>query len=236
MAGGGGGAEGSKADYVRTILDAIACFEKEEEATGTRLHTRLILSVDRRNTPAEALDVVDLCRAFGPQSPAGVGRGRVVGIDLCGDPAATAGIAALGPAFAAARAIPGLGVTLHFAEAASSGSDAELLLLLGWRPDRLGHVIHVSDAVRRAIVAAAGIGLELCLSCNVHAGMVSGGFEAHHFGEWWKVDECVVALCVRRTPFFPRLLPSSPSLCDGLQMLTLGKDGRCWCLRESPVQ
>ena len=145
-----------------------------------------------------------------------------VGIDLCGDPSRR-GIEALAPAFEEARAVSGLGITLHFAEAKCSSSDEELDMLLAWRPDRIGHVIHISDAVRSAIVARGGLGLELCLSCNVHAGLVSGGFEGQyvvsfllvslrdlvgspwqntdscrgsHFGEWWRVEDCIVTLGV----------------------------------------
>jgi adenosine deaminase len=105
-----------------------------------------------------------------------LGRG-VVGIDLCGNPAVPLD-PALGPIFQEARRVPGLGMTLHFAEAECSASDAELDMLLGWRPDRIGHVIHVSDRVKRNIVGRPGLGLELCLSCNVHAGMIHGGFES----------------------------------------------------------
>lgn len=102
----------------------------------------------------------------------------VVGLDLCGDPSVTS-IAHLGPVFAEARrTLPELGITLHFAEAETSSTDEELMMLLAWRPDRLGHVIHVSERVREAIIARGGVGLELCLSCNVHAGMVCGGFES----------------------------------------------------------
>ena len=87
--------------------------------------------------------------------------------------------------------------TVHFAEAESSASAAELRTILGWAPDRLGHVIHVPEPVKREIAAARpGLGLELCLSCNVHARMIVGGFEAHHFGEWWRVDGAVVVPCV----------------------------------------
>ena len=81
-----------------------------------------------------------------------------------------------------------------------SAADDELDTLLGWAPDRLGHVIHVPDHVRRRIAATPGIGLELCLSCNVHAKMVAGGFEAHHFREWWRVEDVVVVPCVSLPP------------------------------------
>ncbi|KAG6364353.1 hypothetical protein INS49_005954 [Diaporthe citri] len=179
-----------KEGYVEAILAVIREYEASSSGNGkaTQLHTRLILSVDRRNTPSEAAEVVSLARRLQPLG--------VVGVDLCGDPL-RGGVEALQPAFEAARGIPGLGVTLHFAEAEASGSDAELLMMLReWRPHRIGHVIHLSDAVKREVAAyPGGLGLELCLSCNVRAGMVSGGFEGHHFGEWWKVDECTVVLC-----------------------------------------
>lgn len=175
----------SKEGYVEAILDVIREYEASSSSsssssgngTTTQLHTRLILSVDRRNTPAEAAEVVSLAHRFQPRG--------VVGVDLCGDPL-RGGVEALQPAFEAARDVPDLGVTLHFAEAEASGSDAELMMMLReWRPRRIGHVIHLSDAVKREVAAyPGGLGLELCLSCNVRAGMVSGGFEGHHFGEW----------------------------------------------------
>ncbi|KAH6636347.1 hypothetical protein F5144DRAFT_176093 [Chaetomium tenue] len=177
----------TEAGYVQTILDAIAEYEREppRSENGAGLRTKLILSIDRRHAPAQAARVLALAKQF-------LGRG-VVGIDLCGDPA-TPLDPALSPIFEEARRVPGLGMTLHFAEAECSASDAELDMLLGWRPDRIGHVICVSDRVRRGIMERPGIGLELCLSCNVHAGMVCGGFEGHHFGEWWRIQETVVTL------------------------------------------
>ena len=186
----------SKEGYVEAILAVIREYESSSHQAATaataaaaaasasggggaapQMHTRLILSVDRRNTPAEAAEVVDLARRLRPLG--------VVGVDLCGDPL-RGGVDALQPAFESARRVPGLGVTLHFGEAEASGSDSELLMMLRrWRPHRIGHVIHLSDAVKREVAAyPGGLGLELCLSCNVRAGMVSGGFEGHHFGEW----------------------------------------------------
>lgn len=227
----------SKEGYVEAILEVIREYESSQDtAAAAALHTRLILSVDRRNTPAEAAEVVSLAQRLQPRG--------VVGVDLCGDPL-RGGVEALQPAFEAARSIPGMGVTLHFAEAEASGSDAELLMMLReWRPHRIGHVIHLSDAVKREVAAyPGGLGLELCLSCNVRAGMVSGGFEGHHFGEWcefscflyvegirgfWslfvfaklmqkvftgKVDECTVVLCVSDYPV--SLFPSHSAKIDG---------------------
>lgn len=172
----------SKAGYIQTVLDAIALAEQENPT----IHVRLILSMDRRNTLAEAEEVVRLCKKFMPSG--------VVGIDLCGDPA-QGDVSLFTPAVQAAKDA-GLNVTIHFAEAECSASDAELDTIMSWYPDRLGHVIHVPERVKQLITSRKGIGLELCLSCNVHAKMIVGSFEAHHFGEWWQVDGPIVVPCV----------------------------------------
>lgn len=161
----------SAEEYVSILLDAIAAFEAEQPA----LHTCLILSVDRRHDLTTASSILDIALRH-PH--------RIVGIDLCGDPTARPDgqITLFTPIFQRARA-QGLGITVHFAEAEASGSKAELDTLLSWQPDRLGHVIWEDEATRR-VIAERGLCLELCLSCNVQAGMVKGGFEGHHFGEW----------------------------------------------------
>lgn len=174
-----------KAGYVEAVLRAIEDAQKD----APMLHTRLILSIDRRNTPTEASEVVALAKLF---------RGRgVVAVDLCGDP--TKGdVSIFTPAIEEAKAA-GLMLTIHFAEAEASASEAELNTIMSWMPHRLGHVIHVPEAVKRQIVERRGIGLELCLSCNVHAKMIVGSFEAHHFGEWWRVTGPIVVPCVSRS-------------------------------------
>lgn len=145
----------------------------------------LILALDRGNTTAtESMRIVDLAITNKPRG--------VVGIDLCGNP--TQGdVTVYRDAFARAKA-HGLGVTLHFAETPASGNPTELAALLSFQPDRLGHVIHVPDEFKREIVRRR-LGLELCMSCNVHAKLIDGGFLDHHFGEW-RHEECPIALCV----------------------------------------
>jgi adenosine deaminase len=149
----------------------------------------LILAIDRgHHSAADALSIIDLAIAHAP---------RIVGVDICGNP--TKGDVALyGPALTKAKA-HGLGITVHFAETEASASDRELSTLLSFRPDRLGHVIHVPEEFKREI-ARRRLGLELCMSCNVHAEMIDGGFPAHHFGYWRHVD-CPVVLCVSIFPF-----------------------------------
>ncbi|KAI0390413.1 Metallo-dependent hydrolase [Xylariaceae sp. FL0594] len=171
-----------KAAYVQHVLDAMEMAQRKRPS----IQVRLILSIDRRDTLEQANEVTALATRF-------KARG-VVGVDLCGDP--TKGdVALFTPAIQAARA-SGLGITVHFAEAECSASERELQTIMSWEPDRLGHVIHVPDGAKRQIIAARkGIGLELCLSCNVQAKMIVGSFDAHHFGEWWQVDGPIVVPC-----------------------------------------
>ncbi|KAH3939820.1 hypothetical protein HBH70_101230 [Parastagonospora nodorum] len=160
----------SKDDYVKTILDIL---NAHNENASNAMRAFLILSVDRRNTLAEAHEVVDLAIKYKSSS--------VVAVDLCGDP--TKGdVRIFADAFARAKTA-GLKITLHFAETKLSGSDEELSTLLSWKPDRLGHVIHVKEEYRN-VIEKENIGVELCLSCNVQARMIMGTYSDHHFGMW----------------------------------------------------
>jgi adenosine deaminase len=148
------------------------------------MKTNLILSIDRRNDLLTALSVVNLAFKYRSQG--------VVGVDLCGDPA-VGDVSIFEPAFKKAKAL-GLNITIHFAEAPQSSTPKELWKLLEYVPDRLGHVINVPDDVKNEIIRRK-LGLELCLSCNVHAKMITGTFGDHHFG-WWRETGCPIALSV----------------------------------------
>ena len=172
----------SKDDYVTTILNCMRSF-----AERAAMPTYLILSIDRRNTAMQAMETVDLAIQY---------RSRgVVGVDLCGDPS-KGDVSTFREAFAKAKS-HNLKIALHFAEISCQGLELELNTLLSYQPDRLGHVIHVSDSIKQEIVSR-GIGVELCVSCNVQAQMIEGGVGDHHFG-FWKDSSCPVALCVSRS-------------------------------------
>ncbi|KAG6000484.1 hypothetical protein E4U21_005409 [Claviceps maximensis] len=162
--------------YIQILLDTIHDFEK----SNRDMHTRLILCVDRRHSLTTAESVLHLATRLHTKEGPGV-----VGIDLCGDPTARAGgeISIFTPIFKQA-AENGLGITVHFAEAEASSSYDELRTLLSWRPGRLGHVIWEDEEAKEEIVQRA-LCLELCLSCNVQAGMICGGFHDHHFKHWF---------------------------------------------------
>ena len=167
----------SKNDYITTIL---SCIDNSQDCNV--MTTYLILSIDRRNTPKEAMEVVDLAIQY--QSK------RVVGVDLCGDPS-KGDVSIFKEAFRKAQ-LYGLKVTLHFAEIPASSSLLELNTLLSFKPDRLGHVIHVPDEIKNQ-VKDRKLGLELCISCNVQAKLITGGVVDHHFISWIKT-ECPVIL------------------------------------------
>lgn len=122
-------AEITKSDYVALVLETINHFNSQSPT----MVTKLILSIDRRNSTEEANEVIDLALQFRDQG--------VVGVDLCGNPAAH-DISIFRPAFSRAKAA-GLGVTLHFGEVKPAAKDGELEELLSWQPDRIGHVIYV---------------------------------------------------------------------------------------------
>ncbi|KAF2659608.1 Metallo-dependent hydrolase [Lophiostoma macrostomum CBS 122681] len=170
----------SKDDYIKTV---VAQLREHNRDKSNSLQAFLIISVDRRNTVAEAEEAVDLAIKYQPDG--------VVGIDLCGDPA-QGDVRIYTATFARAKAA-GLKITLHFAETENSASDEELHTLLSWQPDRLGHVVHVNDEIRKAI-ERQDIGVELCLSCNVLAKMITGSYSDHHFSVW-RHSTVPVALC-----------------------------------------
>lgn len=140
---------------------------------------------------------------------------QVVGLDLCGNPARTP-ITHLSPALhSLATLTPPLPLTVHFAEIPASSTQAELDFLLSLNPRRLGHVIHVPPSSSVAAeIAARGLGLELCLSCNVQAGMlpsispttttIKAGdkqfnevlptYKDHHFAYWHRNTKCPIIL------------------------------------------
>lgn len=188
----------SKEEYVNIVLRGIQDFQQEQQKdtnADTNMSIYLILSIDRgRDTASSAKEIVNI--ALHHRTTNAV----IVGIDLCGNPL-KGNVSLFRSAFELAKTHK-LGTTIHFAETIYSNDNSaeELETLLSFEPDRLGHVIHVPGQIKEKI-AARKLGLELCMSCNVHAKMIvgGGGYDDHHFGEWWLRTECPVSLCV--SPF-----------------------------------
>ncbi|KKA28037.1 hypothetical protein TD95_001553 [Thielaviopsis punctulata] len=216
----------SRAQHIRAVADTVRSFA----AATPRMHVRLLLSLDRRDSAADARETLRLAREH---------RDVVVGIDLCGTPTVRSGRAirffdafmrearrdgfALAVHFGEVRhnttcdgqesnerrcAVPPAAAPLETGEPQPLGPDGcapeapqdcsmaisdddnvediEQRIMLGWQPQRLGHVVHVSERVKQYILAQGStLTLEMCLSCNVHAKMVDS-YDGHHFQEWWR--------------------------------------------------
>jgi adenosine deaminase len=170
----------SKEKYVETVLVAI---DDHETIKGHKMRVKLMLSIDRDESVQEANRTLELALQFQERG--------VVGVDLCGNPLASNDMS-YESTLVEARAST-LNMTLHFADTQAFSEDAELKRLLNLHPDRLGHVLYVEPRFKEAIVKH-GIGLELCLSSDVHS-QLNGDYDDHPFSGWRKVYE-KIALCV----------------------------------------
>ncbi|KAG9237707.1 hypothetical protein BJ875DRAFT_124478 [Amylocarpus encephaloides] len=204
----------TKDGYVQTILECIRQFNAH-----SKMKTNLILSIDRRNTLEVASEVVELAVKYRSQ--------RVCGLDLCGDPS-VGDISVFETAFLKAHE-NNLKITIHFAEAPQSSTPKELWKLLEYNPDRIGHVINVPDDVKEEICRRR-LGLELCLSCNVHAKMITGTYGDHHFG-WWKGKACPIALSTDDVGVFGSTLSNEYKLIA--EHFGLGRKEICGLAREA---
>ena len=118
---------------------------------------RLILSVDRKESVAEAKRTVRLA-AYLRDTDCGV-----VGVDLSGDPS-VGSFAKLEPALKLARK-NGLPVTLHCGEVVRRGEEAAMLR---FKPERFGHCVATTrDEALWAQLRASKIPIELCITSNV---------------------------------------------------------------------
>lgn len=174
----------TKADYVYAVLEVIGDWNA---IRGEEMEVYLILSIDRKMSAKEGVEVVELAKRwqYSGYTESKPFRNWIVGVDLCGNPmrpiVSESGFS-LQKAFMTARAA-NLGVTVHFAETPESATYRELSALLSLGPSRLGHAIHIPQALQEPILER-NICLELCLSCNVLASLTQGGFADHHFGYW----------------------------------------------------
>ncbi|KAA8899757.1 hypothetical protein FN846DRAFT_782115 [Sphaerosporella brunnea] len=176
----------TKEDYVEAILDSIREFEGGKIGQKTGMKTKLILSIDRRDTDATATHVLDLAILY-------KSRG-VVGLDLAGDPL-VGDINSFRPIFAKAKEM-GFGITLHFAEAELTSSDEELNILLAFHPDRLSHVVYTSDVIKR-LIQRLKYTLEMVISGNIQT-RVDPRIRVHrdhHFKYWYPEKTNPIAIC-----------------------------------------
>lgn len=194
-----------KRRYVEAVLAGVAA---AVAAAGGAIHVRLLLSVDRRDSPEAAMATVRLAASMRAQG--------VVGVDLSGNPAVGAWRSWL-PAFSWARE-QGLPVTLHCGEVPES-SPHEVQAMLEFRPDRVGHVCCLRGGDAWALLLASRVPVEVCITSNVRtvAGL-RGRPGGHHFGELYEAGHPLV-LCTDDTAVFSTTLSREYALaasCFGL--------------------
>ncbi|ACO61051.1 predicted protein, partial [Micromonas commoda] len=174
---------------------------------------RLILSVDRRETPEEAVKTVKLAAFL-----------RDVGLDVCG--VDLSGNPALGhwksfePALRLARHLK-LPVTLHCGEI--HGTGAEEAAMIAFAPERFGHCVQTSrDPERWLALRRSEIPIEICVSSNVvtdsvpHDENCDGGWVSrarrHHVGQVHAVGHPSI-VCTDDPGVFETTLSREYALC-----------------------
>lgn len=176
-------ADATAAETIELVHDELRRWNDENA-----MRVRLLLSVDQaKHSRADAERVVDAALRLRSSTFPPI----VVGVDVCGDPNNAQDLAALDPVFARCER-ERLPLVVHFGEIPGQADDGSLDTMLKWNPRRVGHAIHVPEAVREEIIRR-GIAPELCLSCNVLANMLPARDDGekpshgdHHFGWWWK--------------------------------------------------
>ncbi|KAI8339476.1 hypothetical protein BC941DRAFT_420591 [Chlamydoabsidia padenii] len=158
----------TKASYLDTVIQTI------QQQCPVDMVTKLIVSIDRRNTLQEAQEAVDLALQR---------KGVVVGMDLCGD-VMKGTFATLKPAFIRAQQQGGFNLTLHFNEVAENIPEAPELLSI--QPDRLGHATLLDD-YSRDIIYKQAIPIEICMTSNVFSKTVAT-YEDHHVKQLLEED------------------------------------------------
>ncbi|XP_059470601.1 adenosine deaminase-like protein isoform X2 [Neocloeon triangulifer] len=173
----------NKEQYVDAIIDAILSHQGS-------IVVRLLLSVDRRQGPAEAEHTLKIALDARKKHPE-----LVVGLDLSGDPTAGA-LDLFLPTLSKARD-QGLGVVVHCGEVPNN---PEVMEMLRFAPDRLGHVTCLHPELGGCqqqwdALLASKIPVEVCLTSNLRCKTVPT-YEKHHLRHLLSAGH-PVALAVR---------------------------------------
>lgn len=169
-------AEMSKEEYVEALIDGIRQGSKE-----CGIIVRLLLSIDRRQTVADAMRTVEIAMADG--------SGLIVGVELSGNPSIDGQMFI--PVLQRARD-SGLKVSIHLAEVDDQLDEVEEFL--AFLPDRIGHgtYLHtVNDFVEQ--VAKHRIPLEICLTSNVMSRTTATIKDSHL--KFWREKGVPICIC-----------------------------------------
>ncbi|KAF8404273.1 hypothetical protein HHK36_009155 [Tetracentron sinense] len=147
--------------------------------TRRKIYVRLLLSIDRRESTAAAMETVQLALEMRDLG--------VVGIDLSGNPVIGEWETFL-PALTFAKE-QGLPVTLHCGEVPNR---TEVQSMLDFLPQRIGHACCFEEE-EWAKLKSSRIPVEICLTSNIRTESVSS-INSHHFVDLYNAEHPLV-LC-----------------------------------------
>ncbi|KAJ9562910.1 hypothetical protein OSB04_008070 [Centaurea solstitialis] len=153
--------------------------EKSLATTEKKIYVRLLLSIDRRESTAAAMETVNLALEMREMG--------VIGIDLSGNPTIGEWGTFL-PALKFARE-QGLSITLHCGEVPNP---VEIQAMLDFLPGRIGHACCFQDEEWEKLKLSQ-IPVEICLTSNIRTETISS-MDIHHFAELYKAKHPIV-LC-----------------------------------------
>ncbi|KAK1281435.1 hypothetical protein QJS04_geneDACA018192 [Acorus gramineus] len=149
------------------------------ETKTKKIYVRLLLSIDRRETIAAALETVELASEMKDSG--------VIGIDLSGNPRIGDWFTVL-PALKRAKELE-LPITLHCGEVPNK---KEIQAMLEFCPQRIGHAVFLEDDEWKTLKSSY-IPVEICLSSNVKTRCVPS-YDDHHFIDLYNAKHPLV-LC-----------------------------------------
>ncbi|XP_059661932.1 N6-mAMP deaminase [Cornus florida] len=200
-------------DYAPHNLSSIT-----DTCNGTvrkKIYVRLLLSIDRRETTASAIETVKLAMEMRDMG--------VVGIDLSGNPIVGEWGTFL-PALEFARE-QGLSVTLHCGEVPNQ---KEIQSMLDFFPERIGHACCFEEE-EWGKLKSLKIPVEICLTSNIRTATISS-IEIHHFADLYNAKHPTV-LCTDDSGVFSTSLSAEYSLASSTfvlgkkEMFQLAKNG-----------
>lgn len=191
-----------------------------------KIHVRLLLSIDRRETTAAAMETVDLALEMKDLG--------VVGIDLSGNPVVGDWKTFI-PALKYAKEL-GLPITLHCGEVPNP---EEIQAMLDICPERIGHACFLEDEEWER-VKSSRIPVEICLTSNLRTNRLES-IDYHHFDELYKAKHPVV-LCTDDRGLFSTTLSNEYYLAastfgiDKGEMISLARNAIDFVFAEDSVR
>ncbi|GMH05323.1 hypothetical protein Nepgr_007163 [Nepenthes gracilis] len=172
-----------------------------------KIYVRLLLSIDRRETSASAMETVKLALELRD-----VG---VVGIDLSGNPIVGEWKTFL-PALNFARE-QGLSITLHCGEVPNQD---EIHAMLDFLPERIGHACCLEEEAWEKLKTSK-IPVEICLTSNIRTNTIPA-IDGHHFADLYNASH-PLTLCTDDSGVFSTSLSKEYAIATAAFGLSRGE-------------